>query len=304
LRPGRQSLLTVHVFDPQLIETPESEAAALIGTAQERLRKSHLVPLWRRLKPGERIRAEVDLPKDQFDLGPIETERWRAPQVSFVVPITPSASARLGTCTARVRVRSLDADEQLAAFGLELRVARGVESAAAFVVGLAGAGCATATAIGAVPVKVGIAISVFCLAGSGILLLQDHNRIGKLLPISDLTRVFVSYAHADQAQVLPAVARLRAHGYYPWIDIEQLQPGERWSERIVQAIDQVDRFFIFWSRAAEVSDEVEKEWRHALERVRREPNQRSFITPVLLDDSHPGPGHPLSEFQFMERSLF
>ncbi len=48
-------------------------------------------------------------------------------------------------------------------------------------------------------------------------------------------------------------------------------------------IDESDVFFLFWSRAAKASQEVEKEWTYALERSRHDRHGRPRLKPIPIE---------------------
>jgi hypothetical protein len=90
--------------------------------------------------------------------------------------------------------------------------------------------------------------------------------------------VFISYAHADSQVVLPDVELLRAGGVRVFMDVRDIDYGERWATALKRALDGCERVIVFWSAAAKVSDWVEREWRMAVERGKK-------IVPTLLDDT-------------------
>ena len=104
--------------------------------------------------------------------------------------------------------------------------------------------------------------------------------------------VFISYAHADSRVVLPDVELLRAGGVQVFMDVRDIDYGERWAAALKRAIDGCERVIVFWSAAAKVSDWVEREWRMAVERGKK-------IVPTLLDDT-PLP-RELADFQALKR---
>ena len=49
--------------------------------------------------------------------------------------------------------------------------------------------------------------------------------------------VFLSYARRDGYDFVSKLRRdLKEAGYKPWVDINQIQPGEHWAEEIETAI--------------------------------------------------------------------
>lgn len=111
--------------------------------------------------------------------------------------------------------------------------------------------------------------------------------------------VFVSYSRHDQAYVARLVTHLQAQGITVWYDSE-IQAGERWSERIKDAIESCTAMIVVMSPAAASSEMVENEIDLARSRGKR-------VLPLLLagepffglrhiqytdvrDQAMPGPG--------------
>lgn len=78
---------------------------------------------------------------------------------------------------------------------------------------------------------------------------------------------FVSYSHKDLDEVFRRVDSLTAFsGAEFFVDRDGLVMSEHWSEGLQRAILEKEVFLLFWSRNAEDSKEVRKEWEFALER--------------------------------------
>jgi hypothetical protein len=77
--------------------------------------------------------------------------------------------------------------------------------------------------------------------------------------------VFVSYAHADKADVYPDIQHLHGSGFRIWYD-EGITPSEEWLENIAAAIDGCAMFVVFLSAAAVGSKWVPREISLAIER--------------------------------------
>ena len=79
--------------------------------------------------------------------------------------------------------------------------------------------------------------------------------------------VFVSYAHADRAEVEPELRRLTDQGINIWYD-EGITPSVRWSEELAQAIEKCSAFLAFISPSFVASDACLNELDFALNRKR------------------------------------
>jgi hypothetical protein len=81
---------------------------------------------------------------------------------------------------------------------------------------------------------------------------------------------------------------LRSAGAAPWIDTEDLLAGQNWKYEISSAIQRCTHFLALIS-AHSVNKQgfVQKELRHAIERLEMFPRGDVFVVPVRLDDSQP-----------------
>jgi hypothetical protein len=57
-------------------------------------------------------------------------------------------------------------------------------------------------------------------------------------------------------------------------DVRQLRAGKKLDPKLLELIEQADVFQLFWSKHAAESQQVEREWRHALT---QRPTRPSFI---------------------------
>jgi len=64
-----------------------------------------------------------------------------------------------------------------------------------------------------------------------------------------VARIFLCHASEDKAQVREVYHRLRAiAGFEPWLDEEDLLPGQDWAREIPRALQTSDFILIFLSR--------------------------------------------------------
>jgi len=98
-------------------------------------------------------------------------------------------------------------------------------------------------------------------------------------------RVFVAYVLEDLATARRICAELRRHGCAPWLDRDELLPGQNWPRAIKQAIQNADAFLAcFSTRAIGKKGQFQAELRLALECARRVPLDSTFLIPARLDD--------------------
>lgn len=113
-----------------------------------------------------------------------------------------------------------------------------------------------------------------------ILVRHGISNVGLIPAIEDRCRkAFACYDHDDRDAVLARVqGMLKAVPTLDvFLDVLTLRSGESWREKIWQVIRLSDVFYLFWSKKAANSEEVEREWRCALASRGLE-----FIDPVPL----------------------
>ncbi|HEY1932286.1 MAG TPA: TIR domain-containing protein [Acetobacteraceae bacterium] len=90
---------------------------------------------------------------------------------------------------------------------------------------------------------------------------------------------FASYASRDRWLVPGRVQGLEKAGINVFMDVHGLHSNDRYNDELFRQIDLADRLYLFWSRHAQRSAYVEREWRHGLQTRGLE-----FIDPVPLAD--------------------
>jgi hypothetical protein len=89
---------------------------------------------------------------------------------------------------------------------------------------------------------------------------------------------FPSYSRKDEPIVRACEVVVEAGGDRFLRDVRMLRAGEDWAPKLLELINQADVFQLFWSRNAAASQQVEREWRHAL--TLRSIDRATFIRPV------------------------
>lgn len=103
--------------------------------------------------------------------------------------------------------------------------------------------------------------------------------------IAQVPTVFLSYAHENAAEANRLYGDLQAHGFAVWIDTKELQPGERWQQKILEAIANRD-FIVLCLSSLGLSKTgfFQVELREALEQQKYRPLSQVYLIPVRLDD--------------------
>lgn len=99
------------------------------------------------------------------------------------------------------------------------------------------------------------------------------------------TMIFLAHASEDKPQVRDIYAQLRGRGLRPWLDEEDLVPGQNWQVEIQKAIRASDVFVACLSeRSVNKSGYVQKEFRAALSRYAEMPPNAVYLIPLRLTD--------------------
>jgi len=98
-----------------------------------------------------------------------------------------------------------------------------------------------------------------------------------------MAKIFLCHANEDKPQVRDVYQRLKAEGFEPWLDKEDLLPGQLWDQEIRRALKNSDIILIFFSQKSVVKrGYVQDEMKLALEV--REEIPEVYTIPVRLDN--------------------
>ncbi|MDZ7967724.1 MAG: toll/interleukin-1 receptor domain-containing protein [Nostoc sp. DedSLP03] len=118
-------------------------------------------------------------------------------------------------------------------------------------------------------------------------------------------KAFVSYSSKDRIEVLKRVQGLAVSGITVFQDILNLEPGDRWEQKLYRNIDECDLFLLFWSTAAKESPWVLKEVLYALDRQGSNGLRSPEIIPVIIEGPPPVPPPPeLQNLHFNDKLLY
>src|SRR5215475_2758337 len=101
-----------------------------------------------------------------------------------------------------------------------------------------------------------------------------------------MARIFLCHATEDKAQVREVYHRLRVFdGLEPWLDEEDLLPGQEWAREIPRALQTSDFILIFLSRNSVAKrGYVQREMKLALDAWQELPEGTIHTIPVRIDD--------------------
>jgi len=97
-------------------------------------------------------------------------------------------------------------------------------------------------------------------------------------------RVFIAYVQEDFALARKLCDALKASGFSPWLDKDQLLAGQNWPRAIERAIGISDVFVACFSpRSVVKRGQFPSELRYALDCARRRPLEDLFLIPVRFE---------------------
>ncbi len=100
-----------------------------------------------------------------------------------------------------------------------------------------------------------------------------------------MARIFLCHASEDKPQVREVYQRLKGLGFEPWLDEEEILPGQDWDYEIETALETSDFVMVFLStRSVGKTGYVQREFRRALYHSEEIPEGQIHTIPVKLDD--------------------
>jgi hypothetical protein len=118
-------------------------------------------------------------------------------------------------------------------------------------------------------------------------------------PGVDVPRIFLCHSKADRLTVRDLYNRLRTDGFHPWIEEEDILPGQDWNHIIRQAIKS-SRYVLVCLSASSIGKPgyVQKEIRAALDVAEEYPEGSIYLIPVRLEPCDIPSG--LGRFQWVD----
>ena len=101
-------------------------------------------------------------------------------------------------------------------------------------------------------------------------------------------KVFICYAREDMAIAKKLYKDLQQAGVKPWLDIEDLQPGQKWEVVIADVLKQSDFVLVLLSSySLNKTGYFRKDLNNALKLMDMVPPDKSFLIPVRLEECEP-----------------
>ena len=115
--------------------------------------------------------------------------------------------------------------------------------------------------------------------------------------------IFLSYVRSDASRVSPLYERLKKLQLVPWLDVNNLYPGEEWNPRIESVIRGAAFFVPFFSHESTIKRGVFRREIHLALQVAQERFANDcYIIPALLEDCQlPDELRPFHQVNILER---
>lgn len=111
--------------------------------------------------------------------------------------------------------------------------------------------------------------------------------------------IFLSYAHADYTAVRRLYERLSDAGFKPWLDKEDILPGEDFLLCIEEAVRNCNFFFIcLSSNSADRRGVIQREIKIALDNRKEKLEDDIYVVPVRIEPCEPPKS--LSKLQWVD----
>lgn len=102
--------------------------------------------------------------------------------------------------------------------------------------------------------------------------------------MSKPVQIFLCHASEDKPKVIEVYHFLKQQGFKPWLDKEDLLPGQRWDQEIPKALKASDFILVFLSqKSVSKRGYVQREFKLALDVLEEIPEGQIFVIPVRLD---------------------
>jgi len=98
-------------------------------------------------------------------------------------------------------------------------------------------------------------------------------------------RIFLIYAREDLEAARRLAAELREHGFHPWLDVDEITPGQVWQKAVIRALEESAVALVLVSEHLAKKGFVQEELKVAMETLQEQERDFSPVVPVRLDNS-------------------
>jgi TIR domain len=115
-------------------------------------------------------------------------------------------------------------------------------------------------------------------------LISGQNLFNRAFGIA-AAKVFLCHSSEDKEKAQELYYQLRNDGFFPWLDEEDLKPGQNWKLEIEKAVRNCDVILICLSKqSVKKTGYVQKEIKEALDVAAEHPEQEIFLIPLKLEE--------------------
>jgi formylglycine-generating enzyme required for sulfatase activity len=116
-------------------------------------------------------------------------------------------------------------------------------------------------------------------------LLMEYDMMDEIQEIASPLRIFLCHSSGDKPEVRKLYQRLSSDGFEPWLDEEDLLPGQKWKVEIPKAVKTSDVVIVCLShKAINKSGYVQKEIKFALDKADEQPEGTISLIPLKLEE--------------------
>lgn len=101
----------------------------------------------------------------------------------------------------------------------------------------------------------------------------------------ELRRVFLIYAREDLDAARQLAGELREHGFTPWLDVDEIAPGQVWKKAVIRALEESAVALVLVSKHLTKKGFVQEELKVALDTLQEQDRDISPVVPVRLDET-------------------
>lgn len=98
-------------------------------------------------------------------------------------------------------------------------------------------------------------------------------------------RVFLIYAREDLDAARKLAAELREHGFFPWLDVDEITPGQIWQKAVIRALEESAVALVLISSHLAKKGFVQEELKVALDTLQEREKDMSPVVPVRLEET-------------------
>jgi TIR domain/STAS domain len=108
--------------------------------------------------------------------------------------------------------------------------------------------------------------------------------VKKVFPALLSLKIFLCHASDDKPQVRDLYDQLQSDGFSPWLDEENLLPGQEWQQEIIKAVRESHIVIVSLThKSLTKSGFVQKELSYALDVAEEQPKGSIYIIPLKLE---------------------